>query len=307
MSAESPRTRGTGILAVAGVVAVLAAGFGVGARIRARSSLRQTTLEQAAPIVTVADRTRRSDERAGSSGQRRGDRRRRDRRSDQRIREGLGRGHRTVVAKGQPLADIETPEVDQQLRQAEAQLSGGDRERAARAGHGRSGNEVDRVTRRLPAGVRQRRQRVRGAALGHGLGSRQLGRLGSSWDSSASRPRSPAPSRRATSTSASSVIGSAGGPARELFRIATTGKLRAIRRCRRSTPRRPRPASPWSCRSPSGPASGIRRRSRARRLHRPRLSHAPRGGRQQYGTGTSSSNSKLKKKKKQNNAPKRCI
>src|SRR6187551_3606621 len=123
MSAEPSRPRGVAVLAVAGVAGLLAAGVGVVSRVKARNALRETTTVQAAPIVTVV--------RAAAGDP-----------TSELVLPGnveaftdaaihaRANGYvkawyadiGTVVAKGQKLADIETPEVDQQLRQASADL-----------------------------------------------------------------------------------------------------------------------------------------------------------------------------------------
>src|SRR5258705_4661546 len=51
--APAARPGATRLMAVAGVCAVLAAGLGITSRVRARHALREVTLEEAAPIVSV--------------------------------------------------------------------------------------------------------------------------------------------------------------------------------------------------------------------------------------------------------------
>ena len=75
----------------------------------------------------------------------------------------------TRVAKGQKLADIESPEVDQQLQQARADLQTTARTRSS-PGSRPTALQARRLPRRVPAGVRQRGQRVRRAARRDGLG-----------------------------------------------------------------------------------------------------------------------------------------
>jgi RND family efflux transporter MFP subunit len=123
MSAESPRQGRIGVFAIAGVAGLLAAAVGVGSRVKARHSLRQSTLEAAPPIVRVVrpDPGDPASELvlpgnieaftdapiyARTNGYVRA------------WYADIG----TAVTKGQKLVDIETPEVDQQLRQAKADL-----------------------------------------------------------------------------------------------------------------------------------------------------------------------------------------
>jgi len=123
MSDESPHHSRISVFAVAGVAGLLAAAVGVGSRVKARNSLRQSTLEAAPPIVRVVrpdpgDPTSElvlpgnieaftdAPIYARTNGYVRA------------WYADIG----TAVAKGQKLVDIETPEVDQQLRQASADL-----------------------------------------------------------------------------------------------------------------------------------------------------------------------------------------
>ena len=229
MTAEPPRPRGTLFFGVAGVAAVIAAVFGVGARVKARSALRQTTLEQAAPIVTVV----RPD--AGDP-------------TSELVLPGNVEAFTdaaihartngyvkawyadigTVVGKGQKLADIETPEVDQQLQQANAQLQTAianeqlaritaDRLSKLIESHAVSQQEYDNAVSAYAA----KRSETASARANAGRLEQLVG---------FERIEAPfAGTITARNIDVGQLVdsGSAGGPARELFRIATTGKLRA--------------------------------------------------------------------------------
>ena len=114
-------SRGPLVFALGGAICL--AVLGIASRVRDRSALRDRTLEAAVPVVLVVDADALGvGTRAPASRQRPGFHRGADLRPDQRIREGVVRGHRRRVRKGQKLADIESPEVDQQLQQARASL-----------------------------------------------------------------------------------------------------------------------------------------------------------------------------------------
>ncbi len=124
MNDERPHRSGARrlLLAVA-VAAVLLAGLGVASRVKARAALREKTLAAAAPVVTVVHPVE------GDPG-------------SELVLPGNVEAFTdapiyartngyvkawyadigTVVAKGQKLAEIESPEVDQQLHQARAQV-----------------------------------------------------------------------------------------------------------------------------------------------------------------------------------------
>jgi RND family efflux transporter MFP subunit len=119
----APRPGGTRMMAVAGVCALLAAGLGIGSRVRARNALKEVTTKDAAPIVSVITPA------AGALAQ-------------ELILPGgieafieapiyarasgymkkwyIDIGAR--VKKGDRLADIDSPEIDQELAQARAQV-----------------------------------------------------------------------------------------------------------------------------------------------------------------------------------------
>jgi RND family efflux transporter MFP subunit len=229
MSAEPSRPRGTALFAVAGIVAVLFAAYGVASRVRARAALRQTTLEQAAPLVTVVHPA------TGDP-------------TSELVLPGNVEAFTdaaihartngyvkawyadigTVVAKGQRLADIETPEVDQQLQQANAQLQ------TAIANEQLARITADRVTKLIESHAVSQ-QEYDNAVSGYAARRSEtasaranLGRL----EQLVGFERIEAPfagTITARNIDVGQLVdsGSAGGPARELFRIATTGKLRA--------------------------------------------------------------------------------
>jgi len=119
---ETRRSRGQWAFSIAGIAAILAAGLGIASRVRDRSKLKDETLANAAPIVTVASPKPGEPQRelvlpgnveaftdapiyARTSGYLRA------------WHADIG----AVVKKGQLLAEIDAPEVDQQLQQARAQ------------------------------------------------------------------------------------------------------------------------------------------------------------------------------------------
>jgi RND family efflux transporter MFP subunit len=228
MSAEPSRPRGVAVLAVAGVAGLLAAGVGVVSRVKARNALRETTTVQAAPIVTVV--------RAAAGDP-----------TSELVLPGnveaftdaaihaRANGYvkawyadiGTVVAKGQKLADIETPEVDQQLRQASADLQTAianealakltaDRLEKLIASHAISQQEYDNAASAYAA----RRSETASARA-------NLGRL----EQLVGFERVEAPfagTITARNIDVGQLVdsGSAGGTSRELFRVATSDKLR---------------------------------------------------------------------------------
>jgi RND family efflux transporter MFP subunit len=228
MSAGPSRPR-VGLFAVAGVAAVLAMALGVGSRVRGRRALTQSTLAAAAPLVTVVRPI------AGDP-------------TSELVLPGNVEAFTdaaihartngyvkawyadigTVVEKGQKLADIETPEVDQQLQQASAQLQTAianeqlaritaDREAKLIESHAVSQQEYDNAVSAFAA----RRSETASARA-------NLGRL----EQLVGFERIEAPfagTITARNIDVGQLVdsGSAGGSGRELFRIATTGKLRA--------------------------------------------------------------------------------
>ena len=83
------------------------------------------------------------------------------------------------VKTGQLLAEIDTPEIDQQLLQARADLATARGQREAGADDGRSVSRTDQERIRRAAGRGQRERRLRRAARGSAVGARQR-RAGSS-------------------------------------------------------------------------------------------------------------------------------
>ena len=81
------------------------------------------------------------------------------------------------VRAGQLLAEIDTPEVDQQLQQARAELATARGERAAGADHRRTLSRSDQDRLGVATGPRQRQRQSRGARSGGGVGPRQRPRL----------------------------------------------------------------------------------------------------------------------------------
>lgn len=224
-----PRPRGTSLFAVAGIAAVLFAAYGVVSRVRARTALRQTTLEQAAPIVTVVrpDSGDPTSELVLPGNV--------EAFTDAAIHARTNGYVKawyadigTVVAKGQKLADIETPEVDQQLQQANAQLQ------TAIANEQLARVTADRVTKLIESRAVSQQEydnavSAYAARRSETASARaNLGRL----EQLVGFERIEAPfagTITARNIDVGQLVdsGSAGGPARELFRIATTGKLRA--------------------------------------------------------------------------------
>jgi RND family efflux transporter MFP subunit len=228
MSAEPTRPRGAAVLAVAGVAGLLAASVGVVSRVKARNELRETTLVQAAPIVSVvrADAGDPTSELVLPGNV--------EAFTDAAIH-ARANGYvkawyadiGTVVAKGQKLADIETPEVDQQLRQANADLQTAianealakltaDRLEKLIASHAISQQEYDNAASAYVA----RRSETASARANMGRLEQLVG---------FERVEAPfAGTITARNIDVGQLVdsGSAGGTGRELFRIATTGKLR---------------------------------------------------------------------------------
>ena len=122
MEHAQDRSRGQWFFSVAGVAAILVAGLGIANRVHDRSKLKDQTLASAAPIVTVVTPHAGDPQRelvlpgnveaftdapiyARTSG----------------YLKAWYADIGTLVKKGQRLADIDAPEVDQQLQQARAQ------------------------------------------------------------------------------------------------------------------------------------------------------------------------------------------
>lgn len=228
MSDESPRSRGLALLAVAGVAGLLAAGVGVASRVKARHALAQKTIELAPPVVRVV---------RPSSG---------DPTSElvlpgnveaftdaaihARTTGYVKVWHADIgtrVQKGQLLAEIESPEVDEQLRQARADLEAAatneqlakvtaDRLQPLVASHAISQQEYDNAASAYTA-----RHSGTAAARANVARLEQLvnfERIESPFDGTIT----------ARNIDVGQLVdsGSSGGETRELFRIAATNKLR---------------------------------------------------------------------------------
>ncbi|MET0620418.1 MAG: efflux RND transporter periplasmic adaptor subunit [Thermoanaerobaculia bacterium] len=231
MNAQPPRPhRARLVLLLLAAAAVVIAALGVASRVRARAALRDRTLAAAAPMVNVIRPV------AGDPG-------------DELALPGNVEAFTeapiyartngyvkawyadigTVVAKGQKLADIESPEVDQQLKQARADLQTtaaneelaritADRLSKLVGSHAVSQQEYDNAASAYAA----RRAETASAKA-------NVGRL----EQLVGFERIVAPfagTITARNTDVGQLIdsGSAGGPARELFRIASTDKLRVF-------------------------------------------------------------------------------
>jgi RND family efflux transporter MFP subunit len=227
MSADSPPSRRLGVFAVAGVAGLIAAAVGLNSRVKARNTLRENTLEAAPPIVRVIQAD------AGDP-------------ASELVLPGnveaftdapiyartngyvkawyadLG----TFVTKGQRLADIETPEVDQQLRQASADLQTAianealakltaERIEKLTASHAVSQQEADNAASAYAAKRSETASaRANVGRLEHLVGFETI--------------VAPFPGTvTARNLDVGQLVDSgSGGPARELYRIAATDKLR---------------------------------------------------------------------------------
>jgi RND family efflux transporter MFP subunit len=231
MTDPAPRSRlARGLLVALAAAAVLVAALGVKSRVRARAALRDRTLAAAAPIVRVIRPV------AGDPG-------------NELVLPGNVEAFTdapiyartngyvkawyadigTVVKKGQKLADIESPEVDQQLQQARADLKTtqaneqlakitADRLSKLVSSQAVSQQEYDNAVSNYAA----RRAETASAQANVGRLEQLVGfeRILAPFDGTIT----------ARHTDVGQLIdsGSAGGPASELFRIASTGKLRVF-------------------------------------------------------------------------------
>ena len=227
---SAPGWRKRGVLLVLAGVAVLAAGFGIATRVRSHKALREDTEAAAAPLVSVIAAERGAAQQelvlpgtaqaftdapiyARTSGYLR------------KWYADIG----TRVHKGQLLAEIESPETDQQLLQARAEVgTARANERLARVTADRytelvksdsvSKQDVDNAVETLAA----RRADVASAEAN----VRRLEQL-------VSFERIEAPfdgviTARNTDIGQLVDAGASGGTSRELFHIATTGTLRVF-------------------------------------------------------------------------------
>ena len=228
-STPNGRSRGQWFFSIAGIAALLAAGLGIASRVHDHSKLKDRTLASAAPLVTVVHPQAGEPQRelvlpgnieaftdapiyARTSGY-------------------LKIWHAdigTVVKKGQLLAEIESPEVDQQLQQAHAQEGmavanqelaqlTADRESKLVDTNAVSRQEYDNAVSALAA----RKAETASASANVGRLRQLVGfeRIEAPFDGTIT----------ARNTDIGQLVdaGSAGG-GRELFRIAATGKLRVF-------------------------------------------------------------------------------
>lgn len=229
MSSNAPRaSRGQWFFSVAGIAAVLVAGLGIAIRVRDRSKLKEATLAAAAPIVTVLVPQSGEPQRelvlpgnveaftdapiyARTSGYLRA------------WYADIG----TEVKKGQRLADIDAPEVDQQLQQARAQEGTAkanedlarlteEREQKLVATNAVSRQEYDNAVSALAA----RRAETASATANVRRLEQLVGfeRIEAPFDGTIT----------ARNTDIGQLVdaGGSGGASHELFRIAATGRLR---------------------------------------------------------------------------------
>jgi RND family efflux transporter MFP subunit len=218
------------VLLVVAVAAGVAAALGIASRVRARAALRDKTLAAAAPIVTVVQPI------AGDPG-------------SEIVLPGNVEAFtdapiyaRTngyvkawyadigaVVTKGQKLADIESPEVDQQLQQARADL------RTAAANEELARVTEDRLSKLVgsQAVSRQEYDNAVGALAARRAETASSKANVDRLEQLVGFERITAPfagTITARNTDVGQLVdsGSAGGPGRELFRIATTDRLRVF-------------------------------------------------------------------------------
>ena len=231
MSTESRRSHHTGRwLALLALAAVLVAVLGVASRVRARSALKDKTLASAAPVVRVVKPAE------GDPG-------------NELVLPGNVEAFTdapiyartsgylkawyadigTTVAKGQRLAEIESPEVDQQLHQARADL------RTAEANEELARVTADRLAKLVDtqAIARQEYDNAMSAYAARqaetASARANVGRL----EQLVAFEQILAPfagTITARNTDVGQLVdaGSGGGAGRELFRIATKGKLRVF-------------------------------------------------------------------------------
>lgn len=227
--AAPPRRAGRALLIV-GAVALLAAGFGIASRVRAKSSLREETQRTAAPVVSVIEPERGAPAQevvlpgnvqaftdapiyARTSGY-------------------LKKWYFDIgahVKKGERLADVDSPEIEQQLQAARADLATAlANERLAKITSDRFAelSKMDSVSKQEAdnaAGGLAARRAVTESARAN---VRRLEQLVAFEKIEA--PFDGVITVRNTDVGQLVDAGSSGGPARELFRMATTGTLRVF-------------------------------------------------------------------------------
>ncbi len=229
MSSNEPRaSRGLWFFSVAGIAAVLVAGLGIASRVHDRSKLKDETLASAAPIVTVVQPQAGAPQRelvlpgnveaftdapiyARTSG----------------YLKAWYADIGTSVKKGQRLADIDSPEVDQQLQQARAQENTAkaneelarltaEREEKLVATNAVSRQEYDNAVSALAA--RRAETASAGANVARLMQLVAFEKIDAPFDGTIT----------ARNTDIGQLVdaGSTAGAGHELFRIAATGKLR---------------------------------------------------------------------------------
>jgi len=224
-----PRRAGRAMLVV-GAAALLAAGFGIASRVRAKSSLRDETQRTAAPVVSVIEPERGAPARevvlpgsvraftdapiyARTSGY-------------------LKKWYFDIgahVKKGQRLADVDSPEIEQQLQAARADLATAQaNERLAKITSDRFAelSKSDSVSKQEADNAAGALAARRAATESAQANVRRLEQLVAFEKIEA--PFDGVITARNTDVGQLVDAGSSGGPARELFRMATTGTLRVF-------------------------------------------------------------------------------
>jgi len=228
MKTADSRARGHWLVSIVGIAAILIAGLGIASRVRDRSKLKDQTLATAAPIVTVVSPRAGEPQRelvlpgnveaftdapiyARTSG----------------YLKAWYADIGTRVKKGQRLADIDSPEVDQQLQQARAQENTAkaneelarltaEREEKLVATNAVSRQEYDNAVSAQAA----RRAETASAAANVARLEQLVGfeKIEAPFDGTIT----------ARNTDIGQLVdaGSTAGAGHELFRIAATGKLR---------------------------------------------------------------------------------
>jgi RND family efflux transporter MFP subunit len=229
-STSSSAPRGAWVFSIAGIAALLVAGIGIATRVRDRAKLRDRTIEAAAPVVAVLSPVPGDPQRelvlpgnveafidapiyARTSG----------------YLKAWYADIGTRVKKGQRLADIDSPEVDQQLQQARAQENTAkaneqlaqltaDREQKLVDSNAVSRQEYDNAVSALEA------RKAETASAGANV--RRLEQLVAFEQIDA--PFAGTITARNTDVGQLVDAGNTGGPGHDLFRIASLDKLRVF-------------------------------------------------------------------------------
>ncbi len=230
---EPPPKIGAGgkwVVIVLAIAALLGAGFGIATRVHSRGKLKDDTLASAAPIVKVIA--------ANHGGA-----------SQEIVIPGTAQAFTDApiyartngyvrrwyadigarVRKGQVLADIDAPEIDQQLAQARADLGTAQaNERLAKRTADRYAElaKTDSVSRQDADNAVETYSARRAATLSSLANSRRAEQLVSFEKVEA--PFDGIITARNTDIGQLVDAGSSGGPARELFHIATNDRLRVF-------------------------------------------------------------------------------